>query len=339
MLIAVSASGDPALAAYRDDILYHQTAGRYLHPWHHFKPWWYYLVEVIPPFWLPLSALLPWAVPAWRRRIARGDARYLLLLSHIAFVVLFFSLSAGKRGVYLLPALPALALAIAPLLPGLMARAAVQRAGAALLALVAFVLAAFPVWFLWIEPGKGAALVARHGIAPWGFFWGLAAAAVAWLAWGRLARGSLAFAGFMLSGWVIHGVYGYPLLDHTRSAQDLMLHADAELPNEVELGLVDWEEQFVLQARRPVTHFGFRRGGETDEVLDGLAWISAASPRALLIDEEAAEDSGCVDVPRAITLGYKSRRNWLLVGSGAVLPACQTGLATRQVKAIRAPTP
>ncbi|WP_268604404.1 hypothetical protein, partial [Escherichia coli] len=42
-------------------------------------------------------------------------------------VLVFFSASPGKREVYLLPMLPAMALAVAPLLPGLLRRVCVRR--------------------------------------------------------------------------------------------------------------------------------------------------------------------------------------------------------------------
>ena len=44
-------------------------------------------------------------------------------------VLVFFSLSPGKRGVYILPALPALAIAALPFIEALLARAGVRRAG------------------------------------------------------------------------------------------------------------------------------------------------------------------------------------------------------------------
>jgi 4-amino-4-deoxy-L-arabinose transferase-like glycosyltransferase len=86
--------------------------------WTHLRPAWYYLVAGDPWAWLPATLALPWLLPAWRRRLARGDARYWLLLGFVVCVVVFFSLSPGKRGVYLLPALPAFVLAAAPLLAG-----------------------------------------------------------------------------------------------------------------------------------------------------------------------------------------------------------------------------
>jgi 4-amino-4-deoxy-L-arabinose transferase-like glycosyltransferase len=46
----------------------------------------------------------------------------LVLLGWVALVLLFFSLSSGKRKLYIFPALPGLVLAIAPLLPWLLKR-------------------------------------------------------------------------------------------------------------------------------------------------------------------------------------------------------------------------
>jgi 4-amino-4-deoxy-L-arabinose transferase-like glycosyltransferase len=127
MLMAVAASGDPALEAYRDNILWHQTAERYANPWHHFEPVWFLFAQALV-LWLPVTILLPWLVPAWWRRLHRGDARYLLLLGWIALVLLFFSASAAQRGVYILPATTALALVSAPLITGLWHKAAAQSA-------------------------------------------------------------------------------------------------------------------------------------------------------------------------------------------------------------------
>ena len=122
MLSAVAQSGDPVLQAYRDNILLRQTVTRYANAWHHVKPFWYYLSSVIPPFWLPLSLLLPWLVLAWRKAIQGQDKRVILLLGYLVLVVLFFSLSPGKRGVYVTPGTPALALLTAPYMGTLLAR-------------------------------------------------------------------------------------------------------------------------------------------------------------------------------------------------------------------------
>jgi 4-amino-4-deoxy-L-arabinose transferase-like glycosyltransferase len=142
LLVRVAGSGDPSLHAYARNLLLTQTAERMVAAWQHREPFWYFLVEVIPLQWLPIVAGLPWLVAAWRRRLRRGDGRLVALLGWIGLVVAFFSLSSGKRSLYIYPAVPALALATAPIAAVLVRRLAstrgrrrVVRAGAA-------------VWFL-----------------------------------------------------------------------------------------------------------------------------------------------------------------------------------------------
>ena len=98
-------AGDAAYARYAHDILLGQTVDRYAAPKHHFHPWWFYL-SVIAFEWLPLSLAIPWALTRWKRALQNRDARTLLPLAWVVLVVVFFSLSGGKRDVYMLPALP-----------------------------------------------------------------------------------------------------------------------------------------------------------------------------------------------------------------------------------------
>lgn len=122
LLVTAIGSEDPAAHAYVRNLLFTQTAERMVSAWQHREPVWYYPVRIIPLYWLPVVAGLPWLVPGWRRRLARGDGRLLLLLGWVALVVAFFSLSSGKRSLYVYPAVPALALAAAPAAAGLVHR-------------------------------------------------------------------------------------------------------------------------------------------------------------------------------------------------------------------------
>lgn len=83
------------------------------------QPPWYYLFNV-PAGMLPWTLFLPWILPwIWRRRHESDAMRLLLAWTIPAFI--FFSISVGKRGVYLLPIYPALAMLTARAVPDLMA--------------------------------------------------------------------------------------------------------------------------------------------------------------------------------------------------------------------------
>ncbi|MHA6235927.1 ArnT family glycosyltransferase [Pseudomonas fluorescens group sp. PF-69] len=122
LTLSIVLNGSADEVAYAREILLRQTAGRYANSWHHREPFWYFFTNVIPQYWLPLVLALPWLVPAWRRQLQKRDGRVLVLLGWVALVVLFFCISAGKRKLYIYPALPGLVLAAAPLIPWLLQR-------------------------------------------------------------------------------------------------------------------------------------------------------------------------------------------------------------------------
>ena len=87
---------------------------RGMHGMHHVRPFWYY-AERLPLSLLPWTGLLPGAlVVAWRNRRLSTGVRLALVAA--VFVVVFFSISTEKRDLYVLPALPALALMMSCLL-------------------------------------------------------------------------------------------------------------------------------------------------------------------------------------------------------------------------------
>jgi 4-amino-4-deoxy-L-arabinose transferase-like glycosyltransferase len=91
-------------------VLMRQNVERYLDAWNAQHPVWYYLWR-FPAGFLPWTLLLPWAiVHAWREPEpgARRAGRF--LLAWMGAVLLFFSFSTGKRGVYVIPIYPAAAL-------------------------------------------------------------------------------------------------------------------------------------------------------------------------------------------------------------------------------------
>lgn len=153
VVVYVLSSGSADGRVYLDDILLHQTAKRYASAWQHQEPFWYFFAKVIPQYWLPLVLALPWMVPAWRRQLAKHDGRLLVLIGWVALVLLFFSLSSGKRKLYIFPALPGLVLAMAPLVPWLLRRWFAKRPRARQV-FIGIALFWFVAWFArgFIEP-------------------------------------------------------------------------------------------------------------------------------------------------------------------------------------------
>ena len=315
MLVAVALSDDPALAAYRDEILFHQTATRYADAWGHLKPPWYFLLQVIPWAWLPVSAVLPWLVPRWWRALATRDARVLLLAVWVVLVVIFFSASTGKRGVYLLPTAPAVALLAAPWAVGLAARAGVRRV---LFALIAVFTAAVG-WLAIHPPRRMAEALAGAGMEQsWVLAGGLMAVGLAVLVVFGVRRAAfgwvaLCFAVAQILGWV-----GHPLANPVRSGRPLVESLEARLPPDTELGLVSWKEQFLLYLDRPVVHFGHRRA--PDEALaDAMGWLAADPARVVLVNEDPP---GCVRLESAARVGYAHRNTWYLAKLDDIDPSC-----------------
>ena len=322
MLLTVATSADPQLAAYRDNILLKQTGERYAAAWHHVRWPGYYLLQVIPWAWLLPTLALPWLIPAWRRRLRRHDGRLLVLLGWIALVLLFFSASPGKRGVYILPALPALVLSAAPLLPGLVRRPAVRR-----LALAGVVAAALGLATIaavgWLAPPARLLEVAaknefdlRVMVTPLGVLGLLGFALV-----GKLRRrGPEALLAFSLLAWLFVGWWINPLLNDVRYPRRFMARVEALAGPDAELGQVNWREQFVLAGERPLRTFGYARRDGDAECREAADWLAGGPQRRLLVP--AQQLAPCFAAGRAERLGFRHGRDWYLVPPVAIEPAC-----------------
>ncbi len=330
MLLAVEWRGDPALEAYRDEILFKQTVTRYAQAWHHVRPWYYFLVEVVPPLWLPFSALLFWLVPRWRQDWQSRRAAVWVPLLWVVVVLAFFSISSGKRGVYILPALPGVAIAAAPHLVDLYA-----RRGAARLSLALAGLLLLPAWVLAIGDlaGVPAARAVFEGGEPlprWPVWSFALAASVAWAATLRW-RAILAWPAVLACLTVAWGVGGAPALNGQRSGADFIRGVQARVPAGRELGLVAYKEQFLLYLERPVVNFGHARWKEGPaETHDAARWLAADSRRVLLVPGSRLEP--CFRASRREAAGRASREDWWFV-SGPVDPDCvQRGSDTRVIQ-------
>jgi 4-amino-4-deoxy-L-arabinose transferase-like glycosyltransferase len=119
--LAIWAAAAIALAppGFAETAIAENLLGRFFAGTSHARPFYYYLYQ-LPLDFLPWTLVLPFGLTlVWHAAharmpqqktspLARSSARFLLVWA--ALPILFFSLSAGKRGVYLLPIFPALAL-------------------------------------------------------------------------------------------------------------------------------------------------------------------------------------------------------------------------------------
>ena len=316
----LSAAGeDPTFAAYRDEILFRQTVGRYTDAWHHREPFWYFVVNVIPVFWLPLTLLLPWLAPHWRKAWQARDLRVALLLSWVVLVVLFFSFSSGKRGVYVLPALPALALASGPYLIELTQRRSVQRAMFALAALLAAVCLLAAVFVL-VRPEQRQELLATYDLDVLGplLLIGGVGALICGIA--RPGRGPIAYAGLLGTVLLIVSYWVNPAMNSARSGQAFIARVERMDDPSAELGFVAFREQYVLNVHRPIVHFGNRRWREAEqEAADAALWLSGGENRQLVVNEEARQR--CFADTASTSLGMANRFHWYIV-RGKPNPEC-----------------
>ncbi len=343
MLLVAHARGTPEYAAYVHDLLFSQTAERYAHSWDHHHPPWYYL-PVIAFGWFPLSlpysglliaTLAAWrkapAVTAahgpltrWRMDLKAHDPRLLLPLAWALIVIVFFSIPSGKRDVYLMPALPMVALACGPYLADLI-RSRWLRWSAFSIAIgggVTFVGAG--VWALSGHSAVAQALAERRGLGGsgamlWSFVLAMGVALLAAGAAFRPRRGVHALLGGLVAMWLLWSFWAYPVLNDSSSAAGLMRDA-AAIVGKDEMGMVAWKEQDLLMAGRPVTEFGFSRPWN-GQYADAIRW-QAQAPRTrwVFILEDAMGD--CVDRARAVKVGHANRREWWLFRADAVVPGC-----------------
>lgn len=328
MVLMALYDGDPSHRAYLDNILFKQTVTRYADAWHHHEPAWYFL-EVIALFWAPFSIAMLWAIGPWRAAWAAKDARVWLPLAWALLVIAFFSGSTGKRDMYILPALPAFALAAAPYLDAIARRKGFRTAlvlyvaglGAALLLGGAAALVA--------EPRFEARIVAERGLGAeavwlWTMLVVVGAIGVLGAAIFR-RRGALASCAALLASlWIGWGVVVHPLLDDENSARGIVQRAQAALPPGGELGLLAWKEQHLLQAGVRTPEFGFcsNDGDEAchaRQTAKAVAWVREAPERRFLLARDLP-GYGCIafDAPGNVALGTANRRSFLLVGAPAL---------------------
>ena len=330
MLILVENSHDPSLALYRDNILFRQTVTRYADSWHHIKPFWYYLVEVIPLFWLPISIALPWLIPFWYSAIKKGDARILLPLGWIVLVLLFFSVSPGKRGVYILPALPMLALISAPYFDSVVNKKVFSWLMWAVVFLLSVGLLGFGFSGI-VEASFALKLEEKFGLSPWMFF--LVTGGLTCLVTVITSRGKhwKAWPYFLCTLWGMYATWGYTLLEDVKTPKSVFGNIEKEIgKHDATIALVDFSEQFILFSPYPIVHFGYHT--PTDEQLSAAyQWLEKTDKgRYILVDEKHVRND-CFKKEMATSVGYAHRVHWVLLSHEALTEKCPLTRTTTEI--------
>ncbi|MET0505281.1 MAG: glycosyltransferase family 39 protein [Luteibacter sp.] len=324
MLIAAYGLRTPEYLAYVQDILFRQTAERYANSWQHAEyPW--FFPGVILQDWVPVWLLIPLMLPRWRDALRLREPRVWMPLVSFLLILVFFSIPRGKRAIYILPALPMLALAIAPYLDELLKARWLQRAAWAITLVCGTVIGGVGLWALLAHPRAAQKMAARYELTDGGHVLWLALVVIGVLfcvcaaVW-RARRGVVALLAGMAAGWIVWPLMTYPVLNANESARQVMQRADDAIGPQGQLGLVLWREENLLQAVRPVTEFGFSRD-PAEQLADARAW-QAQDPahRYLLLTAEALDD--CVVKTQVRFVGLANHLKYSLLPAEASKPGC-----------------
>jgi 4-amino-4-deoxy-L-arabinose transferase-like glycosyltransferase len=96
---------------YPKSLLFKQTVTRYLDPWHHYAPWYYYLTVLWGDGFPVVLFIIPAIILIIKKKEWKEQKWGFPIIVILAYL-LFFSVSSAKRSVYILPIYPAIALLI-----------------------------------------------------------------------------------------------------------------------------------------------------------------------------------------------------------------------------------
>ncbi len=324
VLAVAKARGTEEYAAYVHDLFFRQTAGRYAGSWSHPQPFYYY-VPIVLFNWFPMSLAYFGAVPRWWRDLKAGEARILLPLGWTLLILVFFSIPVGKRDVYLMPAIPMVALAMAPYLEAMAASKWLRTTAFAIAAVGGVAIIVAGLWALFgHSPAAERFIVQRElealGHWVWGMVIAIGVAFVLAAVWFRPRRGVHALLAGIAALWLIWSFCTYPLLNDSSSAKGVMRHARELVGPDATIGLVAWKEQNLLMADGAVKDFGFVRPWDK-QLIEAMQW-QAEDPakRPIFILDEAM--GRCIDKSKATSVGHANRREWWLVPGAAIVGGC-----------------
>lgn len=324
VLYVAKTSGSPEYQAYVNDLFFRQTAGRYAGSWSHPQPFYYYLPIVLFN-WFPLSLAYIGAVPQWWRDIKAREPRILLPLAWTLLILVFFSIPVGKRDVYLMPAIPMVALAMAPYLDAMSQTKWLRNTAFWIALLGGIAIVGAGLWAIFGHSAKVESFIVQReledlGHMVFGMVIVIGIAFVAAAAWFRPPRGIHALLAGVTALWLVWSFWSYPLLNDSSSARGVMRKARELAGPNTEIGLVAWKEQNLLMAEGPVRDFGFVNPWDR-QLAEAIAWQAEDAPhRPIFILDEAMGQ--CIDRAKATRVGHANRREWWLVPREAIAEGC-----------------
>jgi 4-amino-4-deoxy-L-arabinose transferase-like glycosyltransferase len=319
MLWLVDQSQNPLYEVYRDNILFKQTVTRYANSWHHIKPFWYYFSSVIPTFWLPLSLALPWLVKPWWKAIKQVDARIILPLGWILLVLLFFSVSSGKRGVYVLPALPMLALITAPYFSQLLKSKLLTTLVWSTVAILSLAFCVFAIAGL-AEVNSVVSLSDKYNVVPWLFFLIVGGAGLLSCATRLKDKKWQSWPIFITVVWAAYSTLGYDLLNEAKTPKNIYREVSKIIEPNAEIALVDFSEQFILFSPYRITHFGYHSDNQK-QLAAAWEWQKVQPHRYIITNYKLV--THCFDKNKVIHLGFAHRVDWVLLDNASRLDNCK----------------
>nr|WP_136250934.1 glycosyltransferase family 39 protein [Ningiella ruwaisensis] len=316
MLVLVSLSDSIAHEAYRDNILLKQTVTRYADSWHHLKPFWYYITSVAPWFWLPTSFAAIFVYKDWQLHLKKHELRVLLPLGYVVLMLLFFSLSPGKRGVYILPALPMFVLAVAPFYARFNSHSAFRYGLLVLSLIVAVSLSILGLLGAMGVPSVSS-LTGQLAIQPWTFLALTGITALLFVLLSARINILLAWPLVMSVIWLSYSTYGYILRNPYSVPVGVLNQIKQHVSAEPELAMIDMSEQFFLFSPYTMTHFGYHTPNDI-QLKSAYQWLESSN-QYILIEKKLADDT-CFDTSEGHDLGFAHRRHWLLLPATSKRP-------------------
>jgi 4-amino-4-deoxy-L-arabinose transferase-like glycosyltransferase len=261
--------------AYLYNLLFKQTVVRYVNAWHHHQPFYYFFLSILYDF-MPWTPFLLISIPFTKIRWRSLDQKQKFSWSVILFTLVFFSLSKGKRSIYILPVFPFAAYLSAIRLSAVILKNKADHPeilAGALSGFILFIVGAallfsnagwvkLPDWInaplpiLWLQAAGALLAVISVGVMGSSFksrFKGVTAGIVA----GMLVINFLFFS--IILPWV----------DPYRSSRGFMEQANQIIhsrPGHPVVGMVDFREAFRLYGDFPLVELSNDLGGPRSEL-------------------------------------------------------------------------